>query len=224
MARKNTVKPGTHVSIKAIDALLPQSQCRLCGYPRCRDYAKAIACADAGINRCPPGGKTTLTGLAGLMRCAPKELDPKCGTHGPRQFALIDEVRCIGCALCIQACPVDAIIGRHKRMHTIFRQSCTGCKLCLPPCPVDCIILKTLPDTGSRPRSPWPAFSLDEIRQARRHTVQRLRRLARHERSYKSRQLNRKKISGNAALNEQQHIRTEIAAAVERVRKRKSQT
>ena len=125
----------------AIDALLPQTQCRKCGYAGCRPYAEAIAAGEADINRCPPGGDDGIRELAALLGVPGVPLDTSCGEPGPRTVALIDEAHCIGCTLCIQACPVDAIAGAAKLMHTVIAAQCTGCELCLPPCPVDCIAL-----------------------------------------------------------------------------------
>ncbi|HHH35608.1 MAG TPA: electron transport complex subunit RsxB [Gammaproteobacteria bacterium] len=122
-----------------IDALLPQTQCGQCGYPGCRPYAEAIAKGEADINQCPPGGETTIVALADLLDRDPKPLNPENGAEKPKMVAVIDEQRCIGCTLCIQACPVDAILGAAKHMHTVIASECTGCELCLPPCPVDCI-------------------------------------------------------------------------------------
>ena len=124
-----------------IDALLPQTQCTRCGYPTCRDYAEAIANGAADIDRCPPGGADGIAALAGLLGRAPKPLDPSCGVEAAPVVARIDENVCIGCTKCIRACPVDAIVGAAKRMHTVIAGECTGCGLCLPPCPVDCIEL-----------------------------------------------------------------------------------
>jgi len=121
-----------------LDAALPQMQCRRCGYAGCRPYAEAIACGDA-INRCPPGGEALIAALAALAARPVVALDPAHGRHRPLAVARIDESRCIGCTLCIQACPVDAIVGGAKRMHTVLSALCSGCELCLPPCPVDCI-------------------------------------------------------------------------------------
>ena len=123
----------------AIDALLPQTQCRQCGYEGCRPYAEAIAAGHAGINQCPPGGGDTIRDLAALLGVPFQPLDPAFGAAQPPAVALIDEQRCIGCTLCIQACPVDVIAGAAKMMHTVIAQECTGCELCIPPCPVDCI-------------------------------------------------------------------------------------
>ena len=123
----------------AIDALLPQTQCTKCGYPGCRPYAEALVQGDADIDQCPPGGVAGIRKLARLLGRAEKPLNPANGVDRPRTAALIDESRCIGCMLCIKACPVDAIVGAAKRMHTVITLSCTGCDLWLPPCPVDCI-------------------------------------------------------------------------------------
>lgn len=133
-----------------IDALLPQTQCRKCGYAGCRPYAEAVADGDADIDRCPPGGTTGIRRLARLLGRAEKPLNPSCGTESPRAAALIDESRCIGCTLCIQACPVDAIAGAAKRMHTVLTTWCSGCELCLPPCPVDCIDIVSLEELARR--------------------------------------------------------------------------
>jgi electron transport complex protein RnfB len=136
--------------IEAIDALLPQTQCTKCGYAGCRPYAEAIANGDADLNRCPPGGAGVIRKLARLLDRAEKPLNPSNGSESPRAAALIDEARCIGCRLCIGACPVDAIVGAAKRMHTVLTQYCTGCELCLPPCPVDCIDLVQLGPLAER--------------------------------------------------------------------------
>ncbi|QLQ30986.1 MAG: electron transport complex subunit RsxB [Candidatus Thiothrix singaporensis] len=124
-----------------VDALLPQTQCGQCGFPGCRPYAEAIAKGEAGVNRCPPGGEATIKALAELLGVEPQPLDTDEEHSNVPLLAVIDEQTCIGCTLCIQACPVDAIVGAAKRMHTVIEKECTGCKLCLPPCPVDCIRL-----------------------------------------------------------------------------------
>ena len=126
----------------AIDALLPQTQCTKCGYEGCRPYAQAIATQGAAINRCPPGGQPGIKKLAELLQLPELPLDSSCGEHQPLHLAVIDEVHCIGCTLCIQACPVDAIVGANKQMHTVVPELCTGCELCIPPCPVDCIDMR----------------------------------------------------------------------------------
>jgi Na+-translocating ferredoxin:NAD+ oxidoreductase subunit B len=122
-----------------IDALLPQTQCTRCGYEGCRPYAQAIAAGDAPINQCPPGGAATIEALARLLGRAPLPLNPANGMEGPPLVALIDEEACIGCARCLPPCPVDAIIGARRQMHTVVLSLCNGCELCIAPCPVDCI-------------------------------------------------------------------------------------
>ncbi len=140
---------------------LPQTQCTRCGYPDCRAYAEAIASGQAAINRCPPGGNEGIVRLAKLTGLPAQPLDPACGAEGPRLLAVIDEAWCIGCTLCLDACPVDCITGAHKRMHTVIDALCTGCELCLPACPVDCISLQ--PVSGERSGwSAWSAAQADE--------------------------------------------------------------
>ena len=132
-----------------LDALLPQTQCGRCTYTGCRPYALAMARGEAGTDRCPPGGDDTARALAALLGRAPLPVDPAYGEVAAPKVALIDEARCIGCARCLPACPVDAILGAQKRMHTVIADLCTGCELCLPPCPVDCITM--VPAATSRP-------------------------------------------------------------------------
>lgn len=153
-------------------AVLPQTQCTRCGYPDCEAYANAIESQKAGINQCPPGGEegvqrlSTITGLPALP------LNPENGFEGPRHIAWIDEQWCIGCTLCISACPTDAILGASKQMHTVIEDACTGCELCLPVCPVDCIHLEnvTLGNTG------WAAWTQDQAGQAKkRYEIKKLR-------------------------------------------------
>jgi len=130
--------------VDRIDALLPQTQCAQCGYPGCRPYALALAAGQADINQCPPGGETVIRELADLLSKEPAELNPAYGENKPHQVAAIREEDCIGCTLCMEACPVDAIVGSAKHMHTVIADACTGCELCLAPCPVDCIDLLPL--------------------------------------------------------------------------------
>jgi electron transport complex protein RnfB len=130
---------------RRIDDLLPQTQCTKCGYDGCRPYAEAIAEGAADINQCPPGGEPGVAKLARLLGREPKALNPANGEYRAPQVAVIDEAVCIGCTKCIQACPVDAIVGASKLMHTVIASWCTGCELCIPPCPVDCIAMADAP-------------------------------------------------------------------------------
>jgi H+/Na+-translocating ferredoxin:NAD+ oxidoreductase subunit B len=125
-----------------IDALLPQTQCTRCGHAGCAPYAAAIAAGAEDIDRCPPGGRATIDALAKLLGREAVPLNPACGTEGPPRVAVIDESRCIGCAKCLPPCPVDAIVGAAKFLHTVIAERCTGCELCVAPCPVDCIDLR----------------------------------------------------------------------------------
>ena len=147
-----------------IDAALPQTQCTRCGYPDCRSYAQAIAAGEAGINQCPPGGAEGVARLAALTGLPVLPLNPEHGHEGPRAVAVIDEAWCIGCTLCIKACPVDCISGAAKRMHTVIESQCTGCELCVPACPVDCIAM--LPVSGQATGwAAWDSQLADEARQ-----------------------------------------------------------
>ena len=130
--------------VQKIDAILPQTQCGQCGFPGCKPYATAIAAGEADINQCPPGGEEGINKLAELLGVEPKPLNAEHGVTKPKSVAVIDETTCIGCTLCIQACPVDAILGAAKHMHTIIAAECTGCELCLPPCPVNCISMEPI--------------------------------------------------------------------------------
>jgi len=125
--------------VEKVDSILPQTQCGQCGFPGCRPYAEAITQGEADINRCPPGGQQTVDELAELLGVESKSLDPERGEEKSPMVAIIREPECIGCTLCIQACPVDAILGAAKQMHTVIEAECTGCVLCVEPCPVDCI-------------------------------------------------------------------------------------
>jgi Na+-translocating ferredoxin:NAD+ oxidoreductase subunit B len=132
----------------AIDAVLPQTQCRHCGYPACRPYAEAVAAGTADIDRCPPGGDQGAARMAALIGVPAKPVDRRYGAVTPPAVAVIAEEQCIGCTLCIQACPVDAIVGAAKLMHTVIAAECTGCELCISPCPVDCIVMR---EVAARP-------------------------------------------------------------------------
>jgi electron transport complex protein RnfB len=143
--------------VERIDRLLPQTQCGQCGFPGCKPYARAIAAGEADINQCPPGGEAGVRALAELLGREPKPINPDNGVEKAPVVALIVEADCIGCTKCIQACPVDAIVGAPKRMHTVIADLCTGCELCLPPCPVDCIdLVPPAPRPGAM-RWPRPA-------------------------------------------------------------------
>jgi Na+-translocating ferredoxin:NAD+ oxidoreductase subunit B len=138
---KAAFEPDSVAAIDRVDTLLPQTQCGRCGHHGCRPYAEAIVTRGEPINRCPPGGTATIVALADFLRVDAVPLDPAFGLTKPLVRASIDEAVCIGCTLCIKACPVDAIVGAAKLMHTVLVDHCTGCELCLPPCPVDCIAL-----------------------------------------------------------------------------------
>lgn len=161
--------------VERIDALLPQTQCRQCGFAGCLPYAEALAAGRANINQCPPGGDDVARELADLFGVAFKPVVPRLDAAATPVVALIDEERCIGCTLCIQACPVDAIVGAAKLMHTVITDACTGCELCLPPCPVDCIALVATAKERSREEKRLAAlrarsrFELHEARLAHVH-------------------------------------------------------
>nr|WP_201496284.1 electron transport complex subunit RsxB [Rubrivivax sp. A210] len=157
-------RPADPAALAArLDAALPQTQCTRCGYPDCRAYAEAMAHEGAAINRCPPGGAEGIARLAVLTSRPRLPLDPSHGHEGPRALAVIDEAWCIGCTLCIKACPVDCIVGASKLMHTVIAAQCTGCELCVPACPVDCIAM--VPVTGTS--SGWQAWSPAQADEAR---------------------------------------------------------
>ena len=167
---------GSTLAERLNDAL-PQTQCTRCGYPDCRAYAQAIADGAAGINQCPPGGAEGIRRLSAITGRPVVALNPANGSEGPLRLALIDEAWCIGCTLCIKACPVDCIVGAPKRMHTVIGEQCTGCELCLPACPVDCIAMVD----ASSPRTGWAAWSqaqADEARARYAFRAERLRRAA----------------------------------------------
>ncbi len=143
--------------VDKIEAILPQTQCGQCGYPGCKPYAEAIAKGECDINLCPPGGTEGVQRLADLLGREAKPLDAE---EKPKQIAIIDENTCIGCTLCIQACPVDAIVGAAKQMHTIIAQQCTGCELCLPPCPVECIHMEPIAENIDNWKWKYPVIEI----------------------------------------------------------------
>ena len=160
--------------VDRLENALPQTQCTRCGYADCRTYAEAIAAGDADVNRCPPGGAEGVLRLARAAGRAASPLDPDCGVETARAIAVIDEAACIGCALCLKACPVDAIVGAAKRMHTVIESLCTGCELCLPVCPVDCISLVG----ASGAATGWKAWSAEQADVSRRRYAEHRRREA----------------------------------------------
>ena len=166
-----------------LDAALPQTQCTRCGYPDCRGYAQAMADGSADINRCPPGGAEGIARLAALTGRPAQALDPTRGHEGPRALAVIDEAWCIGCTLCIKACPVDCIVGASKLMHTVIDPLCTGCELCVPVCPVDCNAM--VPVTGAQ--TGWQAWSAAQADEARERYAFRQWRLRRDEQEHDER-------------------------------------
>jgi len=182
-----------------IEDRLPQTQCTKCGYPACRPYAEAIAAGEANYNQCPPGGQEGVVRLASLLGKPVIPLNPDNGVERPRPLAIIDENLCIGCTLCLQVCPVDAIIGAAKQMHTIIPELCTGCDLCVPPCPVDCIAM--VPVTGEK--AGWDAWSQQEADAARERHDWRLARLARERNAAEARKAARMAgASGTEPLTE----------------------
>ena len=147
--------------VDQIDAILPQTQCGQCGFPGCKPYATAIANGEADINQCPPGGDAGIKMLADLLGVEPKPLNAEHGVPKPKSVAVIDESTCIGCTLCIQACPVDAILGAAKQMHTVIAAECTGCELCLAPCPVDCIIMEPIAEDIAHWKWRYPVIPIE---------------------------------------------------------------
>lgn len=196
-----------------IDRALPQTQCTRCGYPACRPYARAISQGEADFNQCPPGGSAGIIKLAKILGREPKALNPMHGVEGPVHLAVIDESACIGCTLCIQACPVDAIVGASKQMHTVVADWCTGCELCVPPCPVDCIAMVRAPS------------SLDQWNEERAETARvryetRNTRLARERERKNSRARPGSEFADDEAARARRAL---VAAAVERARLLKAQ-
>ncbi|EIJ42846.1 electron transport complex, RnfABCDGE type, B subunit [Beggiatoa alba B18LD] len=159
--------------VEEINAILPQQQCGKCGFPGCHPYAEAIANGSAEINLCPPGGESGMLAIAHLLDREPKPLSEEHHVEKPKAVAVIDEQTCIGCTLCIQACPVDAILGSAKHMHTIIASECTGCELCIAPCPVDCIRMSPIQPTTQTWKYPYPVFrfKVEELPQHRMETA-----------------------------------------------------
>ena len=210
-----------------IEDLLPQTQCTKCGYPACRPYAEAIAEGTANYNQCPPGGADGIARLAALLGKPVIPLNPVNGMERERPVAFIDEAACIGCTLCIQACPVDAIVGAAKQMHTVIPELCTGCDLCVAPCPVDCIAM--IPVTEHK--TGWQAWSADQAEAARQRFHQRELRL-RVEKEEQDARLAAKAATKLKEVNDETAVSTEelaeknrkraiIQAAIERARLQK---
>ncbi len=210
---------------RRIDAALPQTQCTRCGFPDCASYAQAIAAGEARINQCPPGGAEGVVRLAAITGLPVQPLNPAHGVEGPLTVALIDEDWCIGCTLCIKACPVDAIVGSNKWMHTVIEPHCTGCELCLPVCPVDCISLDVVSDalTG------WDAWSAAQANSGRERYQQRRLRLAREQQEHAVRLEAKARMKLTDLATHSQHTdpavldkkRAVIEAALARARERR---
>jgi len=213
----------------ALHAALPQTQCTRCGYPDCAAYARAIATGQAHINQCPPGGQEGVQRLARITGRPALPLNVAHGTEGPRHVAVIDEAWCIGCTLCIKACPTDAIVGSNKRMHTVIEPWCTGCELCIPVCPVDCIQLENV--TGQN--TGWAAWSQAEADTARLRYEARQVRLVREACEHDERQIAKAEMKladlqahtkveeGDGAQAEVKRKRAIIEAALAKARARK---
>lgn len=211
----------------ALCDLLPQTQCTKCGFPACRPYAEAIASGEALYNQCPPGGKQGIVRLAQLLQKPVLPLNETHGTEHPRAVAVIDEAICIGCTLCIQACPVDAIVGAAKQMHSVINEKCTGCDLCISPCPVDCISMVTV----SGNKTGWDAWSQEQADAARAQHDFRTHRLEREKQENEARLLAKareklrvihEKIAASPEeAAEQARKKAIIAAAIARANKSK---
>lgn len=192
-------------------AALPQTQCQRCSYVDCQAYANAMAIGEADINQCPPGGAEGVRRLARLLKLDAKALNPTHGAEAPRTVVFIDEAWCIGCTLCIKACPTDAIIGTNKRMHTVQEAHCTGCELCLPVCPVDCIVIENASGTTTG----WAAWSDTQADNARNRYEFRSNRLRQDERE----RLNKHQKTAQTKLSDlAAHSRIDDPSALERKR------
>lgn len=209
-----------------IDLALPQTQCTRCGYPDCATYAQAIARDRVAINRCPPGGTEGIGRLSLITGQPVQALDPSCGVEGPVTVAVIDENWCIGCTLCIKACPTDAIVGTHKRMHTVIETHCTGCELCIPVCPVDCISLEVV----SGDRTGWEGWSQAQADMAKSRYEARKHRLVRERQEHEERLEAKARLKLSDLAAHSRHTDAEtldrkravIEAALERARARRA--
>ena len=217
-----TPAPVSGVDVEAVLDLLPQTQCTKCGHAGCRPYAQALVRGEAELNRCPPGGAAGIAKLAALLGRPALALDASCGTEAPRRVAFVLEAHCIGCTLCIKACPVDAIVGTNKRMHTVIAELCTGCDLCVPPCPVDCIEMRPAMPDGSA----VPAWTTTDAQAARTRYEARAVRLEREQRAHEQ-WLEAKAVSKLAEFDAKTTVtpqdlrkRATVAAALERARQR----
>lgn len=222
--------------IDLLEDILPQTQCTKCGFPDCRGYAEAMASGDALPNRCPPGGVEGIQRLSKILTpIYPQDafdfhptIDPECGVERPRPVAFIDPHKCIGCTLCIQACPVDAIVGASKQMHVVLTEWCTGCDLCIPPCPVDCISMIDV--TGKK--TGWDAWTQELADAARKRYHAREERLDREQKdnderlakkaAAKLQSVNQEAPQSDEELKEQERKRAIIAAAIARAQQKKS--
>ncbi|MBP6277318.1 MAG: electron transport complex subunit RsxB [Limnohabitans sp.] len=180
MPASQETAPEIQALFQCLNDALPQTQCTRCGFPDCASYALAMAQGQAAINQCPPGGQAGIERLAQLTGQPVLPLNPEHGQEGSRQMAVIDEAWCIGCTLCIKACPTDAILGANKLMHTVIEPWCTGCELCIPVCPVDCIQLENV--TGEE--TGWAAWSAEQANTARQRYASRRQRLVREEQTH----------------------------------------
>lgn len=210
-----------------IEDLLPQTQCTKCGYPACRPYAEAIAAGSASYNQCPPGGAEGVARIAALLGKPVIPINPVHGLERERPVAVIDESACIGCTLCIQACPVDAIVGAAKQMHTVIASLCTGCDLCVPPCPVDCIDMQA----ATPGRTGWASWSQADADAARARHDARTSRLQREKQENDARlaakaiaklaEVDASNAQTDAERAEKERKRAIIQAAIERSRQQK---
>lgn len=200
--------------IERIDAILPQTQCGQCGFDGCKPYATAIAEGRADINQCPPGDNAGVQKLAAILNIAPKPLDTTYGHPKPKAVAVVDESQCIGCTFCLRACPVDAIVGAAKQMHTVLSEACTGCERCIAPCPMDCISMQEV----AEPATPVIQQQLADRARERYHF--RLQRLARDQQTH-AKKLQQKRVTASAAQTAQDTPASKqaiIQAAMERAR------